>query len=78
LVLSGMRTQSFTAASFRPLPVDFPDEFDTSMVLHLPLGYCVNLNKLEIPAVSVRVCAAFLQRRYEHLQRLPVFSWPGA
>ena len=73
-----MRTQSFTAASFRPLPVDFPDEFDASMVLHLPLGYCVSPNNLEIRDVSVRVCASFLEHLYERLQRLPIFSWPGA
>jgi hypothetical protein len=73
-----MRTQSLTAASFRPLPVDFPDEFDASMVLDLPLDYCVNLTKLEIRAVSVRVCAEFLQHLYELLQWLPVCSWPGA
>jgi hypothetical protein len=58
--------------------VDFPDEFDSSMVLPLPLDFRASLNNLEIRAVSVRVCAEFLQHRYERLQRLPVFSWPGA
>jgi hypothetical protein len=58
--------------------VDFPDEFDASMVLDLPSDFRVNLNNLEIRALSVRVCPSFLQHRYERLQRLPAFSWPGA